>query len=249
MANTAIITGAGSGVGKATALAFLKNGWNVALAGRRAEELEKTAAQSGAPASQYLAHATDVSKEDSVAALFAATQAKWGRVDFLFNNAGINAPGMSLEELPLAKFKEVVDINLTGMFICTQAAFRVMKAQSPMGGRVVNNGSISAHAPRPGSVAYTATKHGVTGLTKTAALDGRKYDIAVGQVDIGNALTEMAARMTQGVPQANGTIAVEPVMDVNDVASTVLHMGNLPPGSNMLFVTVMATKMPFVGRG
>jgi NAD(P)-dependent dehydrogenase (short-subunit alcohol dehydrogenase family) len=249
MANTAIITGAGSGVGKATALAFLKNGWSVALAGRRAEELEKTAAQSGAPASQYLAHATDVSKEESVAALFAATQAKWGRVDFLFNNAGINAPGMSLEELPLAKFKEVVDINLTGMFICTQAAFRVMKAQSPMGGRIVNNGSISAHAPRPGSVAYTATKHGVTGLTKTAALDGRKYDIAVGQVDIGNALTEMAARMTQGVPQANGTIAVEPVMDVNDVASTVLHMGNLPPGSNMLFVTVMATKMPFVGRG
>jgi NAD(P)-dependent dehydrogenase (short-subunit alcohol dehydrogenase family) len=248
MAKIAVITGAGSGVGKAAALAFLKAGWNVALAGRRKDALETTAKESGAGERAYCV-ATDVSKQDSVKALFAAVKGKWGRVDVLFNNAGVNAPGTSFEELSLEKWQNVVDINFTGMFLCMQEAFKVMKDQAPRGGHIINNGSISAHAPRPGSVAYTATKHGVTGLTKTGALDGRKYDIAVGQVDIGNALTEMAARMANGVPQADGTIKPEPLMDVAHVGQAVLHMANFPIETNVLFLTIKATKMPFEGRG
>jgi NAD(P)-dependent dehydrogenase (short-subunit alcohol dehydrogenase family) len=244
----AIITGAGSGVGKAAALAFLRAGWKVALAGRRKPELEKTAQESGA-AANTLVVPTDVSQQDSVKALFAAVKGKWGRVDCVFNNAGVNAPGTSLEELALDKWLNVVNINLTGMFLCMQEAFKVMKDQSPRGGRIINNGSISAHAPRPGSVAYTATKHGVTGLTKTGALDGRKYDIAVCQVDIGNALTEMAARMANGVPQADGSIKPEPLMDVAHVGQAVLHMASFPIETNVLFMTIKATKMPFEGRG
>ena len=248
MSKIAIITGAGSGIGKATALAFLKDGWRVALAGRRKDALETTAKESGA-GERALCVPTDVSNQDSVKALFAAARDTWGRVDVLFNNAGVNAPGTSLEELSLEKWRNVVDINLTGMFICMQEAFKVMKDQSPRGGRIINNGSISADAPRPGSVAYTATKHAVTGLTKTGALDGRKYDIAVGQVDIGNAFTEMAARMANGVPQADGSIKPEPLMDVKHVGDAVLHMANLPLDVNVQFMTIMATKMPFVGRG
>ena len=248
MEKIAIITGAGSGVGKAAALAFLKDGWKVALAGRRKDVLEQTAKESGAGERAFCVP-TDVARQDSVKALFAAVKQKWGRVDCVFNNAGVNAPGTSLEELSLEKWQNVVDINLTGMFLCMQEAFKTMKDQNPRGGRIINNGSISAHAPRPGSVAYTATKHAVTGLTKTGALDGRKYDIAVGQVDIGNALTELAARMGKGVPQANGQIAIEPLMDVNIVGQSVLYMANLPLEANVLFHTVMATKMPFVGRG
>jgi NAD(P)-dependent dehydrogenase (short-subunit alcohol dehydrogenase family) len=248
MAKTAVITGAGSGVGKAAALAFLKAGWNVALAGRRKDMLEATARESGA-AGSALCVQTDVAKQDSVQALFAAAKQKWGRVDVLFNNAGVNAPGTSFEELSLEKWQYVVDINLTGMFLCMQEAFKVMKAQSPRGGRIINNGSISAHAPRPGSVAYTATKHGVTGLTKTGALDGRKYDIAVGQIDIGNARTEMAERMAKGVPQADGSIKPEPLMDVAHVGEAVLHMAGFPIETNVLFMTIKATKMPFEGRG
>ena len=244
----AIITGAGSGVGRAATLALLGAGYCVALAGRRADALESVVAESGAGA-RAMAVPTDVANPASVEALFAKAVATWGRVDVLFNNAGVNAPGVSLEDLSFEQWKNVVDINLTGMFLCTQQAFRVMKGQNPRGGRIINNGSISAHAPRPGSVAYTSTKHGVTGLTKTAALDGRKYDIAVGQIDIGNAATEMAARMAKGVPQANGEIAVEPLMDVNIVGQSVLYMSNLPLSANVLFHTVMATKMPFVGRG
>jgi len=248
MTKIAVITGAGSGVGKAAALAFLKAGWNVALAGRRKDMLEKTAQESGA-AGSALCVQTDVAKQDSVQALFAAVTQKWGRVDVLFNNAGVNAPGTSFEELSLEKWQYVVDINLTGMFLCMQEAFKVMKAQSPRGGRIINNGSISAHAPRPGSVAYTATKHGVTGLTKTGALDGRKYDIAVGQIDIGNARTEMAERMAKGVPQADGSIKPEPLMDVAHVGEAVLHMAGFPIETNVLFMTIKATKMPFEGRG
>jgi NAD(P)-dependent dehydrogenase (short-subunit alcohol dehydrogenase family) len=248
MSKIAIITGAGSGVGKAAALAFLKDGWQVALAGRRKDVLEQTAKESGAGERAYCVP-TDVSKQDSVKALFAAVKAKWGRVDVVFNNAGVNAPGTSLEELSLEKWQNVVDINLTGMFICMQEAFKTMKDQSPRGGRIINNGSISAHAPRPGSVAYTATKHAVTGLTKTGALDGRKYDIAVGQIDIGNARTEMAARMANGVPQADGSIKPEPLMDVAHVGQAVLHMAGFPIETNVLFLTIKATKMPFEGRG
>ncbi len=249
----AIVTGAGSGVGKACARALLADGWRVAYAGRRADALQSAIAEAGDPfgdiGQRALAVPTDVSKPDSVAALFDAVVARWGRVDLVFNNAGVNAPGVPLEELPFDKWTSVVDINLTGSFLCLQAAFRVMKAQQPRGGRIINNGSISAHAPRPNSIAYTATKHAVTGLTKTAALDGRKYDIAVGQIDIGNALTEMAARMANGVPQADGRILPEPLMDVAHVASSVVHMANLPLEANVQFMTVMATKMPFVGRG
>ena len=248
MAKIAVITGAGSGVGKAAALAFLKAGWNVALAGRRKDMLEKTAQESGA-AGSALCVPTDVSKQDSVQALFAAAKQKWGRVDVLFNNAGVNAPGTSFEELSLEKWQNVVDINLTGMFLCMQEAFKVMKDQAPRGGHIINNGSISAHAPRPGSVAYTATKHGVTGLTKTGALDGRKYDIAVGQIDIGNARTEMAERMAKGVPQADGSIKPEPLMDVAHVGEAVLHMAGFPLETNVLFMTIKASKMPFEGRG
>ena len=248
----AIITGAGSGVGKATALAFLKDGYKVVLAGRREQPLKDVIAEAvaaGAPAANALGVPTNVADQASVQALFAAAVKAFGRVDVVFNNAGVNAPGIPLEDLTLEQWKNVVDINLTGMFICIQESFKVMKAQTPRGGRIINNGSISAHAPRPNSGPYTATKHGVTGLTKVAALDGRKYDIACGQVDIGNAATEMASRMANGVMQANGEIKPEPLMDVNIVGQSVLYMASLPPEANILFHTVMATKMPFVGRG
>jgi NAD(P)-dependent dehydrogenase (short-subunit alcohol dehydrogenase family) len=244
----AIVTGAGTGVGKATALALLADGWCVALAGRRRELLDQVVAQSGA-GDRALAVPTDVADPISVQALFEGAVKSFGRLDLLFNNAGVNAPGVALEDLTFAQWKNVVDINLTGMFLCIQQAFRTMKTQTPQGGRIVNNGSISAHTPRPNSIAYTATKHGVMGLTKTASLDGRKYNIAVGQIDIGNAATEMAARMALGVPQANGEMAIEPLMDVNIVAQSVLYMANLPLEANVLFHTVMATRMPFVGRG
>lgn len=242
----AVVTGAGSGIGKAAALALLGAGWRVALAGRRPEPLNEVALAAPGAA---LVVPSDVTDPASVQQLFAKTVEQWGRVDLLFNNAGISAPGVPLEDLPLEQWKSVVDINLTGMFLCIQAAFRVMKDQSPRGGRIINNGSISATAPRPNSIAYTATKHGVTGLTKTASLDGRKYDIAVGQIDVGNAGTDMAARMARGVPQANGEIAAEPLMDVSVVGQSVLYMASLPLDANVLFHTVMATKMPFVGRG
>ena len=244
----AIVTGAGTGVGKAAALALLNNGYHVVLAGRRLEPLQQAVAES-AHASNALVVSADVSDPASVEHLFAETVSRFGRVDVLFNNAGVNAPGIPLEDLTLAQWKNVVDINLTGMFLCIQQAFKVMKSQSPMGGRIINNGSISAHTPRPNSIAYTATKHGVMGLTKTASLDGRKYNIAVGQIDIGNAATEMAARMAKGVMQANGEIAIEPLMDVNIVGQSVLYMANLPLEANVMFHTVMATKMPFAGRG
>jgi len=244
----AIVTGAGTGIGKAAALALLQDGWHVALAGRRREPLQAVADVAGAGA-RTLVLPTDVAQADAVRALFDATVQAWSRVDVLFNNAGVSAPGVPLEDLPVEQWQSVVDINLTGMFLCIQQAFRVMKAQSPRGGRIINNGSISAHAPRPNSIAYTATKHGVMGLTKAASLDGRRYDIAVGQIDIGNAATEMAARMAQGVPQANGEMAVEPLLDVNIVGQSVRYMANLPLDANVLFHTVMATKMPFVGRG
>jgi NAD(P)-dependent dehydrogenase (short-subunit alcohol dehydrogenase family) len=244
----AIVTGAGTGIGKAAALALLADGYHVALAGRRREPLEAVAAASGAGA-RALVLPTDVSLPQAVRALFDAVVQAWGRVDVLFNNAGVNAPGTPLEDLAAEQWSQVVDINLSGMFYCIQQAFRVMKAQTPRGGRIINNGSISAHAPRPNSIAYTATKHGVMGLTKAASLDGRKYDIAVGQIDIGNAATEMAERMARGVPQANGEIAVEPLLDVGVVGQSVLYMANLPLEANVLFHTVMATKMPFVGRG
>ncbi|MEY4268588.1 MAG: hypothetical protein RIS90_3123 [Pseudomonadota bacterium] len=244
----AIVTGAGSGVGKAAALALLGAGYQVVLAGRRLEPLQQTLAESAAPG-HGLAVATDVADEASVERLFATTVASYGRLDVLFNNAGVSAPGIPLEDLTVAQWKNVVDINLTGMFLCIRQAFRVMKAQTPMGGRIINNGSISATTPRPNSIAYTATKHGVSGLTKTASLDGRKYNIAVGQIDIGNAATEMAARMATGILQANGQIAVEPLMDVAIVGQSVLYMASLPLEANVMFHTVMATQMPFAGRG
>jgi len=245
----ALITGAGSGVGKAAALALLAEGWSVALAGRRAEPLQAVARASGAEGDRVLVAPADVSSESDVQALFEAVIAHFGRLDLLFNNAGVNAPGVPLEELALAQWKQVVDINLTGMFLCIQAAFRVMKQQTPRGGRIINNGSISATTPRPNSIAYTATKHAVTGLTKAASLDGRKHDIAVGQIDIGNAATEMAMRMAKGVPQANGEIAIEPLMDVGIVGQSIVYMASLPLEANVMFHTVMATKMPFAGRG
>jgi NAD(P)-dependent dehydrogenase (short-subunit alcohol dehydrogenase family) len=245
----AIVTGAGSGIGRASAIALLKAGWSVGLAGRRADALQETIKQAGPDAARALAVPTDVTQPDSVRALFGSVKEKWGRLDLLFNNAGQNAPGIPLEDLSFEQWKSVVDVNLTGMFLCLQEAFRTMKAQDPRGGRIINNGSISAHAPRPNSTPYTATKHAVTGLTKCASLDGRKYDIACGQIDIGNALTEMAARMAKGVPQANGEIAIEAVMDVQHVANAIVHMASLPLEANLQFVTVMATKMPFVGRG
>jgi NAD(P)-dependent dehydrogenase (short-subunit alcohol dehydrogenase family) len=244
----AIVTGAGSGIGKSVALALLKNGYSVALAGRRKDVLDQAVRESGAGA-RALAVPTDVSDPLSVKALFAKTKQAFGRLDLLFNNAGVSAPGVPLEDLTVEQWRNVVDINLSGMFFCMQEAFRMMKDQNPRGGRIINNGSISAHAPRPNSAPYTSTKHAVTGLTKSASLDGRKYDIACSQIDIGNALTEMAAKMTKGVPQANGEIKVEPTMDVQRVAEAVLHMASLPLDTNMQFVTIMATKMPFVGRG
>ncbi|MEY3625557.1 MAG: SDR family oxidoreductase [Limnohabitans sp.] len=244
----AIVTGGGSGVGRAAALALLRDGWNVVIAGRRPEPLQAVIEESKA-GSRGLGVPTDVADPASVKALFDAAVKTFGRVDLLFNNAGVNAPGIPLEELSIEQWRNVVDINLNGMFFCIQQAFRVMKDQSPKGGRIINNGSISAHAPRPNSIAYTATKHSVTGLTKAASLDGRKYNIAVGQIDIGNAGTDMASRMARGVPQANGQIAIEPLMDVNTVGTSVLYMANLPLDTNVLFHTVMATQMPFVGRG
>jgi len=244
----AIVTGAGSGIGRAAALALLADGWSVALAGRRLEPLEQVAEESGAGARAF-AVPTDVANADSVQALFGATVERFGRVDLLFNNAGVGNPPGPFEDWTPEQWKGVVDINLTGMFFCIQQAFRTMKAQTPRGGRIINNGSISATTPRPNSAAYTSTKHAVEGLTKTASLDGRKYDIAVGQVDVGNAMTELAARMATGVPQANGELAIEPLIDVKIVGQSVLYMANLPLEANVLFHTVMATKMPFVGRG
>jgi NAD(P)-dependent dehydrogenase (short-subunit alcohol dehydrogenase family) len=245
----AIVTGAGSGIGRSVALAFLKDGYRVALAGRRGELLEQTAKDSGA-GERALVVQTDVTDAQSVHALFAATRNKFGRLDVLFNNAGIGTPGnILLEDLTLEQWQAVVNTNLTGMFLCTQEAFRIMKSQTPRGGRIINNGSISAHAPRPNSAPYTSTKHAVTGLTKATSLDGRKYDIACGQIDIGNARTPLASRMASGVPQANGQIAVEPLMEVDQVGAAVLHMANLPLETNVQFMTIMATKMPFVGRG
>ena len=246
---TALVTGAGTGVGRAVALALLRDGYRVALAGRRREMLEETAAQAGPAAKSALIVPTDVGKPDQVQALFAKIRDNFGRLDVLFNNAGGNAPGVPFEDLPFEKWQSVVDVNLTGMFLCAQAAFRMMKDQVPRGGRIINNGSISAHTPRPGSAPYTATKHGVTGLTKTIALDGRPYDIACGQVDIGNAISPMTERMAQGVKQANGTTAPEPRMDPAHVGNAVVFMASLPLDVNVLTMTIMATKMPFVGRG
>jgi NAD(P)-dependent dehydrogenase (short-subunit alcohol dehydrogenase family) len=245
----AIVTGAGSGIGRASAVALLQAGYSVALAGRRADALQESVKLAGADGARAIGVPTDVTNPESVRALFGKVKDKWGRLDVLFNNAGQNAPGIPLEDLSFEQWKNVVDVNLTGMFLCIQEAFRIMKAQDPRGGRIINNGSISAHAPRPNSTPYSATKHAVTGLTKCASLDGRKYDIACGQIDIGNALTEMAARMAKGVPQANGEIAIEAVMDVQHVANAIVHMAGLPPEANVQFMTVMATKMPFVGRG
>lgn len=245
----AIITGSGSGIGKAVALAFLNDGYRVALAGRRQDALEGTIEDAGENGANAVAVSTDVSDPAAVKNLFSKTCDKFGRVDVLFNNAGVNAPGVPLEELTVEQWKNVVDINLNGMFYCIQEAFRVMKDQDPRGGRIINNGSISAHAPRPNSSPYTATKHAVTGLTKCASLDGRKYDIACGQIDIGNAMTELAARMAKGVPQADGSVKPEAMMDVREVASAALYMASLPLDTNVQFMTIMATKMPFVGRG
>jgi len=245
----AIVTGAGSGIGKVSTIALLRDGWSVALAGRRAEALEQTIAAVEGDGSRAIAVPTDVADEGSVRTLFDKTVERFGRLDMVFNNAGVNAPGIPLEELSVEQWKSVVDINLTGVFLCTQQAFRVMKDQTPRGGRIINNGSISAHAPRPNSSPYTSTKHAITGLTKSTSLDGRKYDIACSQIDIGNALTEMAARMADGVPQADGSIAPEPLMDSEYVANAVVHMANMPLDANVQFMTVMATKMPFVGRG
>ena len=247
MPKTALVTGAGSGIGRAVAQALLQQGYNVALAGRRLDALKETAA--GFASARAMCVATDVADPAQVVALFDACAAKFGRLDLLFNNAGAGAPAIPLEDLATEDWLRVVATNLTGPFLCTQQAFRIMKAQTPQGGRIINNGSISATAPRPNSVAYTSTKHAITGLTKSSSLDGRKYNIAVGQIDIGNALTDMARAMTQGVPQADGSVRIEPTMDVSSVVKTVLYMADLPLDANALFVTVMATAMPFVGRG
>ena len=246
---TALVTGAGSGIGRAVALALADAGYRVALAGRRKEALDETVRAAPARDAELVPVVTDVSDPDSVARLFASIAERFGRLDLLFNNAGIGSPAMGLEELPVETLRAVLDTNLLGPFLCTQHAIRMMKAQNPRGGRIINNGSISAHAPRPNSAPYTATKHAITGLTRSTSLDGRRYDIACGQIDIGNAATEMTARMTGGVAQANGETAVEPRMDVAHVASAVLYMASLPLDANVQFMTVMATKMPFVGRG
>ena len=245
----ALVTGAGSGIGRATALALLREGYSVVLAGRRREALQQTVTEAGSDGVRALAIATDLTDAASVQALFDKTRQTFGRLDLLFNNAGAGAPAIPLEDLTLEQWRKVIDVNLTGAFLCTQAAFRLMKGQMPKGGRIINNGSISAHAPRPNSAPYTASKHAITGLTRATALDGRKYDIACGQIDIGNAGTEMTARMKDGVQQANGSIAIEPTMDVENVAKAVLYMASLPLDANVLFLTVMATKMPLVGRG
>lgn len=245
----ALVTGAGSGIGRHAALAFLREGYSVALAGRRLEALTETANLAGDAATRALPVATDVTCADSVGKLFAEVEKEFGRLDVLFNNAGIGAPPVPIEELTVEQWQSVVDVNLTGVFLCTQAAVRLMKQQSPMGGRIINNGSISADAPRPNSAPYTATKHAITGMTKSTSLDGRKFDIACGQIDIGNAATEMTARMAEGVPQADGSIVVEPTMNVDNVARAIVYMASLPLDANVQFMTVMATKMPLVGRG
>jgi NAD(P)-dependent dehydrogenase (short-subunit alcohol dehydrogenase family) len=245
----AIVTGAGSGIGRCVALALAQKGYSTVLAGRRKEPLEATAAEAKRMNSQALVVPTDVRDPISVCALFEKTKEVFGRLDLLFNNAGISDPAVPLEELTYEHWKSSVDTNLTGAFLCTQEAFKIMKDQKPRGGRIINNGSISAHAPRPNSAPYTATKHGILGLTKATSLDGRKYDIACGQIDIGNAATEMAERMKKGVLQANGAIAVEPTMDPAEVARAVLYMASLPLDTNVQFMTVMATKMPYLGRG
>jgi NAD(P)-dependent dehydrogenase (short-subunit alcohol dehydrogenase family) len=243
------VTGAGAGIGRAVAQALVADGYAVALAGRRVELLQQTAASVDAAGSHTLAVPTDVRDPVSAAALFAQVEERFGRLDLLFNNAGVGAPGVPLEDLTLEEWQTVVDINLTGAFLCTQHAFRIMKRQRPRGGRIINNGSISAHVPRPNSAPYTATKHAITGLTRSTSLDGRKYDIACGQIDIGNAATDLTARMAAGVPQADGRTAVEPVMDVAHVARAVVYMASLPLDANVQFMTVMATKMPYIGRG
>lgn len=245
----AIVTGAGSGIGKASAIALLNGGWTTVFVGRRAEKLDEAIGDAGEAGAGALAAPCDVTSPDAVDALYEMVVEKYGRVDLLFNNAGMGHTGASIDELDVEKWLEVISVNLTGSFLMARGAFRTMRHQTPMGGRIINNGSISAHVPRPGSIGYTASKHAITGLTKTMALDGRPYDIAVGQIDVGNALTEMAARMTSGVPQANGTIEVEPVMDVQRVAESLAHMASLPLDTNIPFLTVMATKMPFFGRG
>ncbi|HET9653614.1 MAG TPA: SDR family oxidoreductase [Usitatibacter sp.] len=248
MKRVAVITGAGTGIGKAAALALAREGWCVTFAGRRQELLDKAVAEANAP-ERTLAVSTDVGQPESVKNLFAKTKERFGRLDLLFNNAGMGAPAMPMEELPFERWQAVVAANLTGTFLCCQEAIRMMKAQDPKGGRIINNGSISAHAPRPMSIAYTATKHAVTGITKTISLDGRKDEIACCQIDIGNAATEMTERMTKGVMQANGEVKVEPRMDVKHVASAIVYMAGLPLDANVQFMTIMATKMPFVGRG
>ena len=245
----ASVTGAGSGVGRAVALALLQEGYAVVLAGRRKEALDATARAAGAPESRLLVVPTDVTDRSSIRRLFTRTKGAFGRLDLLFNNAGIGAPPVPLEDLTYEQWQAVVETNLSGPFLCTQEAFRLMKSQDPRGGRIINNGSISAYNPRPNSAPYTATKHAITGLTKSTSLDGRKYDIACGQIDIGNALTEMTQRMQRGVPQANGTVIEEPTMDVQNVARAVVFMSTVTPEANVQFLTVMATKMPFVGRG
>ena len=242
-----LVTGAGTGIGRAVALAFLRDGHRVVLAGRRVEPLQSVAKESGTD--RALPVSTDVGNPDSVAALFAQIKEKFGRLDVLVNNAGVSGLGMSFEDIGFEQWQNIVNINLTGSFLCAQGAFKIMKDQLPQGGRIINNGSISAHAPRPNSAPYTSTKHAITGLTKSLSLDGRKYNIACGQIDIGNALTELSARMTKGVPQANGEVAIEPMMEATEVADAVVHMAALPLTTNVQFMTIMATKMPFVGRG
>ena len=243
----ALVTGAGTGIGRAVALAFLRDGYSVVLVGRRAEPLEAVAEESGSE--HALVVPTDVGNPESVAALFTKINATFGRIDVLFNNAGVSGIGTNFEDIAFETWQNVVNTNLTGSFLCAQGAFKMMKDQLPQGGRIINNGSISAHAPRPNSASYTATKHAITGLTKSISLDGRKYNIACGQIDIGNALTELSAKMTTGVLQANGEVAVEPMMDAKEVADAVIHMAALPLSTNIQFMTIMATKMPFVGRG
>ena len=245
----ALVTGAGSGIGQRTSLALLKEGYSVALAGRREEALQSTVDLAGQDGERALSVPSDVTDPDAVRALFAKTKEEFGRLDLLFNNAGMGAPGVPLEDLTFEQWTAVVNLNLTGVFLCTQEAFRIMKDQDPRGGRIINNGSVSAHVPRPNSAPYTATKHAVQGLTRATSLDGRKYDIACGQIDIGNAATDMTRRMNDGVPQPNGSMMVEPRMDAEDVARAVVYMASLPLEANVQFITVMATKMPYIGRG
>ncbi len=245
----ALVTGAGSGIGRQVAIALCEAGYAVTLAGRREDPLKETAALAGESGSRTLVVPTDVSDPSSVIVLFDKTREEFGRLDVLFNNAGVNVPGIPMEDLSIEQWKTVVDINLTGVFLCSQQAIKLMKSQKPKGGRIINNGSISAHVPRPNSTPYTSTKHAITGLTRCISLDGRKHDIACGQIDIGNALTEMTQRMTEGLPQANGSVEIEPTMDVRNVASAVVYMAGLSLDANVQFMTIMATEMPFIGRG